>query len=80
MLKAVIFDLDGTLLDTLDDLYESTAIALKKFSFPQRSGKKSDALSETGLENWQKGQYRISVIPALMTSCSIFRKLMKTTA
>jgi phosphoglycolate phosphatase len=37
MLKAVIFDLDGTLLDTLDDLYESTAIALKKFSFPQRS-------------------------------------------
>ena len=33
----VIFDLDGTLLDTLDDLTNSTNFALKKMGYPERS-------------------------------------------
>ena len=33
----VIFDLDGTLLDTLDDLYASVNAALKKNGCPERS-------------------------------------------
>ena len=37
MIKAVIFDLDGTLLYTLEDLKNSTNFALKQFDFPQRS-------------------------------------------
>ncbi len=37
MYKTVIFDLDGTLLDTLDDLMNSVNFALKEFSFPERS-------------------------------------------
>lgn len=37
MFKAVIFDLDGTLLNTLDDLAASVNFALKKFSFPERT-------------------------------------------
>lgn len=37
MYKAVIFDLDGTLLDTLDDLRNSVNFALREFSFPERS-------------------------------------------
>ncbi|MCR5762413.1 MAG: HAD hydrolase-like protein [Treponema sp.] len=36
-IKAVIFDLDGTLLNTLDDLADSCNIMLKKFNFPQRT-------------------------------------------
>ena len=32
--KAVIFDLDGTLLDTLDDLADSFNAALSTFKFP----------------------------------------------
>jgi phosphoglycolate phosphatase len=32
--KAVIFDLDGTLLDTLDDLADSTNTVLKQHGFP----------------------------------------------
>ena len=36
-LKAVIFDLDGTLLYTLDDLTESTNYALNQFGFPTRT-------------------------------------------
>ncbi len=35
--KAVIFDLDGTLLDTLQDLYASVNHALTQFGLPQRS-------------------------------------------
>ncbi|MCM1365437.1 MAG: HAD family hydrolase [Faecalibacterium sp.] len=37
MYKAVIFDLDGTLLNTLDDLAASVNFALDKFDFPKRS-------------------------------------------
>lgn len=35
--KAVIFDLDGTLLNTLEDLTDSTNFALSKFNFPQKT-------------------------------------------
>ena len=37
MIKFVIFDLDGTLLNTLVDLKESTNFALSQFGFPIRS-------------------------------------------
>ena len=33
----VIFDLDGTLLDTLEDLCDSTNFALAEFGYPKRS-------------------------------------------
>lgn len=35
MKKAVIFDLDGTLLNTLEDIADSMNFVLKSFSFPQ---------------------------------------------
>lgn len=37
MIKAVIFDLDGTLLNTLEDLKDSTNFALCKFNFPEKT-------------------------------------------
>lgn len=37
MKKAVIFDLDGTLLNTLDDLADSTNYALLRFGYPTRT-------------------------------------------
>lgn len=37
MIKAVVFDLDGTLLNTLVDLKESTNFALRKFNYPERT-------------------------------------------
>lgn len=35
--KAVIFDLDGTLLDTLDDLMDATNFALRSMGFAERT-------------------------------------------
>lgn len=37
MVKAVIFDLDGTLLNTLEDLWISTNFALSQFGYPERT-------------------------------------------
>ena len=37
MKKAVLFDLDGTLLDTIDDLYVSTNYALRTVRLPERT-------------------------------------------
>jgi phosphoglycolate phosphatase len=35
--RLVIFDLDGTILDTLEDLYDSLNVALRENGFPERS-------------------------------------------
>ena len=37
MYETIIFDLDGTLLDTLDDLWAAVNAALKKYSLPLRT-------------------------------------------
>lgn len=37
MIDTVIFDLDGTLLNTLEDLKDSTNFALNKYGYPKRS-------------------------------------------
>lgn len=37
MIRCVIFDLDGTLLNTLEDLCDSTNFALAQMGYPQRS-------------------------------------------
>ena len=35
--QAIIFDLDGTLLNTLEDLMDSVNFALRQFQMPERS-------------------------------------------
>jgi phosphoglycolate phosphatase len=37
MKKAIIFDLDGTILDTIYDIHQAVNIGLKKFNYPQVS-------------------------------------------
>lgn len=44
--KAVLFDLDGTLLDTLDDLCDAVNVTMDKFGFPNRT--KSEVRSFVG--------------------------------
>ena len=49
MFKTVIFDLDGTLLDTLDDLWAAVNAALKKFGYPLRTREEVRAFIGNGI-------------------------------
>ncbi len=50
MYKTIIFDLDGTLLDTLDDLTEATNAALAAFNLPLRSKAEVRAFVGNGIK------------------------------
>ncbi len=47
--KAVIFDLDGTILNTLDDLYNSVNFSLEKNNLPLRTKKEVRAFVGNGI-------------------------------
>lgn len=49
-LKAVLFDLDGTLLDTLDDLADATNATLAHFGYPLRSREEVRRFVGNGIE------------------------------
>ncbi len=49
MFKTVIFDLDGTLLDTLDDLWAAVNAALGKFGYPLRTKEEVRAFIGNGI-------------------------------
>ena len=49
MFKTVIFDLDGTLLDTLDDLWAAVNAALEKFGYPPRTKEEVRAFIGNGI-------------------------------
>ena len=48
-MKGIIFDLDGTLLDTIADLHQATNYALKKFGFPIRTIEEINSFVGNGL-------------------------------
>ena len=54
MYKAVIFDLDGTILDTLDDLADSVNFALQKHGLPVRENKEIRSFLGNGMVNLVK--------------------------
>ena len=54
MYKAVIFDLDGTILDTLDDLADSVNFALKKHGLPVRENAEIRSFLGNGMVNLVK--------------------------
>lgn len=49
--STVIFDLDGTLTNTLEDLHDSTIFALKKFEYPLHNIEKTRQSVGNGNEN-----------------------------
>ena len=51
MIKAVLFDLDGTLVNSLDDLATSTNYALEKFGFPKHETEKYKYFVGNGMQN-----------------------------
>ena len=55
MKKLVIFDLDGTLLDTIEDLGNATNHALRALGFPERAREEYYHLVGRGITNLFKG-------------------------
>ena len=55
MKKLVIFDLDGTLLDTIDDLGEAANHALRVLGYPERRREEYYLLAGRGITNLLKG-------------------------
>lgn len=51
MRKTILFDMDGTLLDTLEDLYYSTNAALAAYGFPARTIEEVRRFVGNGLRN-----------------------------
>lgn len=51
MIKAIIFDLDGTLLDTLEDLKNGVNAALKEYHMPERSLEEIRKFVGNGIRN-----------------------------
>ena len=54
MTKLVIFDLDGTLLNTVEDLGNATNYALKTLGYPQREIEEYKILCGRGIANLLK--------------------------
>jgi phosphoglycolate phosphatase len=50
-IQAVLFDLDGTLLDTLDDLADSTNLALRRLGFPEHPAEAYKRFVGDGIDN-----------------------------
>ena len=50
MYKTIIFDLDGTLLDTLDDLMNATNFVLEKRGLPLRTKEEVRAFVGNGIK------------------------------
>ncbi len=48
-MKALIFDLDGTLLDTIGDLHQSTNYALREFGYAERTLEEVNSFVGNGL-------------------------------
>ena len=49
--RAVLFDLDGTLLDTLDDLADSANLALRRLGLPEHAAEAYKLFVGNGIEN-----------------------------
>jgi len=49
--RGILFDLDGTLLDTLEDIADAVNYAMRKYGFPQISVPQVRAFVGNGLEN-----------------------------
>ena len=78
MKKVIIFDLDGTLLDTLDDLRMSVNFALSKYGYPLRTRENVRCDIGNGVEMLIKRSVPQGISPQNYENClSIFRQSYK---
>ena len=75
MAKAVVFDLDGTLLDTLPDIADSVNQTLKKFGAPERTLEEVRAFIGNGAKNLIKKSFGDLTEEQLAERLSFYNKL-----
>jgi phosphoglycolate phosphatase len=68
-IKAVLFDLDGTLLDTLEDLADATNYILKKHGYPERSLKEVRSFLGSGAAHLIRSALPCDVEDAVFEGC-----------
>lgn len=71
-LRAVIFDLDGTLLDTLDDLADATNVTLAHFGYPPRTRAEVRAFVGNGVETLLRRALPANTPDALLSEAAAF--------
>lgn len=77
MYKLVVFDLDGTLLDTLDDLTSSTNAALTAHGFPTRTRAEVKSFIGDGIVKLLQRSVGIENYPKMDELIAIFRAYYK---
>ena len=77
MYKLVVFDLDGTLLDTLDDLTASTNSALKTHGFPSRTKEEVRSFIGDGIVKLLERSVGIENYPRIQEMVTDFRAYYK---
>ena len=73
MYKLIVFDLDGTLLDTLDDLTASTNAALVKHGFPTRTREEVRSFIGDGIVKLMERSIPVQNYPRLTETIADFR-------
>ena len=77
MYTTVIFDLDGTLLNTLDDLMDSTNMALEAYGFPKRSHEEIRCFVGNGIRKLIERAVPDNTDVADLRDCTRFTAMIK---
>ena len=78
-MKAVLFDLDGTLLDTLQDLTDATNHTLRHFGSPEKTAAQTPLFILNFFEKTSAGFCIITaIIPAIIKGRRILSKNLQT--
>ncbi len=74
MYETAVFDLDGTLLDTLDDLTDATNAALAQFSLPKRTREEVRSFVGNGIKKLVERALGEKGAPYLQEALAFFKR------
>ena len=76
-ITTIVFDLDGTLLNTLDDLADSTNYALTQFGFPTRSVEEVRRFVGNGVRKLMERPYLpVRIVKGLRLCSTVLNAIM----
>ena len=75
-ITTIVFDLDGTLLNTLDDLADSTNYALAQFGFPTRSVEEVRRFVGNGVRKLMERAVPVRIVKGLRLCSTVLNAIM----